>query len=250
MTNGQEQYNEFAYYYDRLMRDIDYKGWCDYIISVLRQNGVEYLDVLEMACGTGNISIRMAERGYRVTAFDISEDMLMVASKKSVDLGAGVRFLRQDMRNIDICNKFGIVLCLCDSINYITEPEDLQSTFRWVYDHLKHKGIFIFDINSYYKLKNIIGSNTFTYDDGDIAYIWDNFPDGDRVEFSLTFFVKQGSMYKRFDELHVEKAYETEEIVCSLKHAGFSNIQLFDGYTFDRVYDTSERISFIAVKED
>ena len=246
---NKEQYKNFSYYYDILMRDIDYKTWGNYIKEIIEKNNVKHNDVLEMACGTGNISIDMAKRGYKVTAFDISEDMLSVASNKAAVQGANIQFLYQDMTNIKIGKDFGIILCLCDSVNYITETSDLANLFKWVYSHLKDNGIFIFDINSSYKLKNIIGNNTFTYNKDDLAYIWDNYmTDENTIEFYVTFFARQGQLYRRFDELHIEKIYETQDILNMLSDAGFSDIGVNEAFTFDSVTKTSERINFIVNK--
>lgn len=238
-------YNEFSYYYDSLMKDMDYDRWSKYIVDLLHANNVKYRDICEMACGTGNMAVNMAFKGFSVTAFDLSPDMLSIASQKAVKDKVNIRFLQKDMRDIKIDDTFGIILCLCDSINYITEAKDLKSTFRWVYGHLKDDGIFIFDINSSYRLRKIIGNNTFTYNTDDLCYIWDNYLDEDRiVEFYLTFFVKDGRMYRRFDEVQAEKIYETEEIAALLKETGFSRISYNEGFTFGEATPSSERINY------
>lgn len=249
MGDRDGQYNDFAYYYDELTGDIDYDSWCGFIIKALKDNNIKYNDVLEMACGTGNMSFRMAERGYNVTAFDLSSDMLSIASGKALDRGVNINFLCQDMRDIKIKDKYGIILCMCDSINYLDGSDDLMRLFKWVNCHLKDGGIFIFDINSSYKLRQIIGNNIFTYDNDNIVYIWDNSLYTDKVEFSLTFFIKQGRLYKRFDESHVERIYETDHVIECLEGSGLNDIQCYDGYTFCAVHDRSERISFIALKK-
>lgn len=243
------QYKEFAYYYDVLMRDIDYKEWSNYILKIIKRYGLKHEDILEMACGTGNIAVDMAESGFNVTAFDMSEDMLSIAFDKALKANVKINFLMQDMRDINIPGSFGIILCLCDSINYITKEKDLQSVFKWVYNHLKDGGVFIFDINSLYKLREIIGNNTFTHNEEDLAYIWENsIIEEDRVEFYLTFFVRQGELYKRFDEIHIEKIYETEYIIGLLTEVGFTEIIVNDAFTFDDIRDISERVNFTVRK--
>lgn len=250
MKDSNTSYMTLARFYDSLMVDIDYEEWCRFITQVIENYGVKYNSVLEMACGTGTMSVNLALRGYDVTAFDISDEMLSYASSKALEKGAKVTFLHQDMRDIKLDRNFGIILCLCDSINYITNEDELLSVFKWVYRHLETDGIFIFDINSSYKLRNIIGSNTFTHDDEDMVYIWDNYlTDEGTAEFYLTFFIREGELYRRFDELHVEKIYETHEIFNMLKESGFQDIYIKDGFTFDDAYDLSERINFFAVKK-
>jgi 2-polyprenyl-3-methyl-5-hydroxy-6-metoxy-1,4-benzoquinol methylase len=249
MANVSERYGGFAYYYDKLMDDIDYQAWSDYILQAIRKNDIEYTDILEMACGTGTMAVNLSSRGYDVTAFDLSEDMLSIACSKALENNAKVNFLLQDMVDIKINNDFGIILCLCDSINYITSQEDLLNIFKWVYNHLKPNGIFIFDINSSYKLRNIIGNNTFTGEDDNLVYIWDNnINEEDIVEFYLTFFVKEGRLYRRFDEFHAEKIYESQDIFKMLKISGFNEVCAKDGLTFNDMTQNSERISFIALK--
>lgn len=249
MISENIQYTELAYYYDTLMNDVDYDAWTDYLIEILNKFDVKHNDLLEMACGTGNIAIRMAKKGYDVTAFDLSVDMLSVAKHKAVESKADVLFLLQDLKDIKISEKFGVILCLCDSINYLTDYKDLKALFNWVFVHLKENGIFIFDINSSYKLKNIIGNNIFTYDDGDIVYIWENeLTDENIVEFYLTFFIKHGELYRRFDEVHTERIYEAEDIVSLLKESGFRNINKYEAFTFNDICDTTERINFVIKK--
>lgn len=249
MADFYEQYRNFAAYYDKLMYDVDYDGWSRYIADIIKRYNIKHNDVLEMACGTGNISVRMAAMGYDVTAFDLSEDMLSVASSKAADNGVKIRFLAQDMTNIGISGEFGIILCLCDSINYITSDDDLADTFKWAYNHMKSDGIFIFDINSSYKLNHIIGNNTFTYNTDDLVYIWDNYvTDEKTVEFYLTFFVREGKVYRRFDEMHIERIYEVQYIVKLLNSAGFSKIHINEAFTFQNPNENSERINFTVMK--
>lgn len=249
MKGNESAYGNFAYYYDSLMDEIDYKSWRNYITEILERYEIKYRDLLEMACGTGTMSVMLACDGYSVTAFDLSCDMLCIANQKAVDKGVDINFLNQDMCDIRINADYGIILCLCDSINYITDSKKLSDVFQWVFNHLKDGGIFIFDINSSYKLKNIIGDNTFTDDKDDIVYIWNNVLTEDgTVEFYLTFFVKQGNNYKRFDEFHVEKIYESGEILDMLRYTGFNEIYVKDGMTMNEVNPFTERINFIVLK--
>lgn len=250
MDKSCERYGDFAYYYDKLMDDVDYQVWSEYILQVIKEYGIKHTDILEMACGTGTMAVKLAGKGYDVTAFDLSEDMLSIASSKALENNTKVNYLLQDMVDIKIENNFGIILCLCDSMNYITGREDLLNVFKWVYSHLKTNGIFIFDINSSYKLRNIIGDNTFTGENDNLVYIWDNYlNENDIVEFYLTFFVKEGRLYRRFDEFHSEKIYESEEVLELLKLSGFNDVYAKDGLTLNDMAQNSERISFIVLKQ-
>ena len=241
-------YKDMALVYDELMDDVDYEGWFNYIEEIFNRFGKKPNSILEMACGTGNLSYYLAREGYDLTCFDISNDMLSIAYNKLAAF-KNVTLLKQDMTNFNIYKKFDCVLSVCDSINYIIDRKDLLNTFTRVKEHLKEDGIFIFDINSYYKLKHVIGNNIFVEDRGDIFYTWtNNFCEEERIgEFYLTFFVKEkNGYYKRFDEEHIQKAYTVEEIIAFLKKAGFSKIDAFASFTFIPPKDTSQRICFIA----
>lgn len=244
-----DAYIGFAYIYDKLMYDVDYSGWMDFIKSVLVKQNKKPQEVLEMGCGTGNFTELLCKEGYSVTAFDLSEDMLSVAYNK-LDTYRNIQLLKQNMTDFCINKSFDTIISVCDSVNYITEHTELEKTFEKVYSHLNSDGIFIFDINSYYKLKNTIGNNIFVEDDEEIFYIWDNdFNEADNTcQFYITFFVKEQELYKRFDEVHIEKAYTNTEVVSALEKAGFRIINIYNGYSDNPVNDVTERLTFVVQK--
>lgn len=243
-------YVEFATLYDELMNDFDYENWSNYIEEIFNRNVVKPHKLLEMACGTGSLSYYLAKKRYDLVCFDLSSDMLSKAYEK---LGKfkNVKLLKQDMINFNINEKFDSVISICDSINYIVDKEDLVQCFQNVYNHLSENGIFIFDINSFYKLKEIIGNNTFIEDREDVFYTWQNYYNEDTniCEFFLTFFkLDENDLYYRFDEEHTERAYKVDEIIECLNSAGFTNVNYYNGFTFDDVTETSERINFVVKK--
>ncbi len=243
-------YNEFANLYDILMKDFDYESWFKYIEDIFKKYKLRPSSLLEMACGTGNLSIYLAQEGYRLTCFDLSEEMLAEAYRKLRKF-KNVKLLNQNMVDFKFSNKFDSIIAVCDSINYITDDEDLSKTFKNVWNHLNNNGIFIFDINSKYKLKEIIGNNTFIEDKDNIFYSWQNYYDEETniCNFYLTFFSSEdGENFTRFDEVHMERAYRIDEIVKYLKDAGFSEIQYFNEFSFDEVNEKTERINFVAIK--
>lgn len=249
MENASSQYIYLPDYYDKLMYDIDYDAWAGYILDIIDRYGVKGSRMLEMACGTGNMSIRMAQKGFNITAFDLSNEMLSIAYNKVLQSGLNVNILRQDMTDIQINQNFDIMLCICDSINYITDPDGINRLLVWAYNHLDDGGIFIFDINTSYKLRNIIGNNVFTHNEEDIAYIWENFvTDQNTVEFYLTFFVKEGKLYRRYDETHIERIYEIEEIIECARGTSFTNIDAFEAFTFNVPEVETERVNFVLRK--
>lgn len=243
-------YNKFANLYDDLMVDFDYENWFNYIEEIFKNYNKNPKKILEMACGTGNLSYYLAKKGYKLTCFDLSEDMLSKAYEKLRSF-KNVKLFNHDMVNFKFTESFDGVISICDSINYIIHKEDLIKTFNNVWNHLEEGGIFIFDINSYYKLKYIIGNNTFVEDRDHVFYTWENFYDEntDICDFYLTFFVSQdGENFVRFQEDHRERAYKTEEIVDLLKEVGFSRVDYYSAFSFDKPNEKTERINFVAIK--
>lgn len=242
-------YNDFAYIYDELIEDIDYERWNLYIKDIFHKFNKNPKSILEMACGTGNLSYYLAKDGYDLVCFDVSDDMLAMAYNKLQKFN-NVMILKQNMINFDVGKEFDGIISILDSINYIIDESELLNTFKNVRSHLKEDGIFIFDINSQYKLKEVIGNNIFMEDKEDIFYTWQNYYDEEKdiAEFYLTFFVEQEKdKYIRFDEEHFERAYSIEEIVNGLQMAGFSKVDYFDCFTFEKPHDKSERINFVAL---
>lgn len=244
------KYIEFASLYDELMNDFDYKSWADYIEDLFKKHNKNPKNILEMACGTGNLTIHLAKRNYNIVGFDLSSHMLTRAYEKLIKHN-NVKLLQLDMRNFKFSKKFDSIISICDSVNYITSNEDLLSTFQNVYNHLETDGIFIFDINSFYKLKTIIGNNTFVEDRDNIFYTWQNYFDEESnlCSFYLTFFVSEnGETYYRYDEEHIEKAYKEEYVANLLKEVGFTTVEYYNAFSFDKVKEDTERINFIAIK--
>ena len=242
-------YNKFAKVYDQLMNDFDYEEWFNYIEDIFKRYDKTPRKVLEMACGTGSLSYYFAENMYKLTAFDLSQEMLVKADGK-LKKYKNVKLLRQNMIDFNFNEKFEAVVSICDSVNYILNKEDLKDTFKNVYDHLQDGGIFIFDINSFYKLSNTLGNNIFIEDREEIFYTWENSFDKTTniCDFYLTFFLKEGENYKRFDENHRERAYKNEEILEDLKLAGFKTYDKYDSFTFYPPEEKAERINFVAIK--
>lgn len=242
-------YNEFAYIYDELMQDVDYEDWYLYIENLFRKFNKKPHNILEMACGTGNLSYYLAKSGYNLTCFDLSNDMLSMAYNKLGNF-KNVKILNQNMIDFNINKEFDAIISICDSINYILDEKDLLQTFNNVRRHLSKDGIFIFDINSHYKLKHIIGNNTFIEEGEDVYYIWQNFfQDKENIaEFYITFFTKDvDGKYIRFEEEHMERAYYIEEILQLLKTSNFNEIHLYGDLSFEKPQEKSERITIIAM---
>lgn len=244
-------YTNFAYIYDRLMYDIDYSKWANYIEEIFKRNKAEVSLLLDLGCGTGSFCLEMAKRGYDMIGIDISSDMLCCARKKFEDQGKDILLLNQDMTRFELYGTVDAVVCLMDSVNYITSKRDLKRMFKLVQNYLNPHGLFIFDINSAYKLEKVLADNVF-YDVGeDIAYIWqNNYDRRSRIcEFDLTFFVKEGEHYERYDEIHRERAYLSEEIMELIDASGLKLLDMYDQLSFSPPKDESERIFFVCRKE-
>jgi len=239
-------YKDFAHIYDELIKgDIDYKKWADTILIFCDEYKVQRKDYLDLACGTGNITENIAKSFLNTWAVDLSYDMLTEAEGKLRDSGIKGKFICQDISSLNLNRKFDLITCCLDSTNYIVEKEKLHEYFKGVYNHLKDGGIFVFDINSYYKITQILGNNIYNYDSEDVYYIWENNLEEDIVDMYLTFFIKQGKVYKRFDEFHRERAYTNKEIQESAIACGFQIAKLLDNYESKAL---RERIAYVLKK--
>lgn len=242
-------YGEFAKIYDELINeDINYDQMVEKIVEICQCNNISFNSYLDVACGTGNVTIRLAEKFKDIYAVDLSEDMLREAFDKFKSKRIRGKVICQDMTELCLNKKFDLITSVLDSTNYIIEEDGIQRYFNAVYEHLNDDGIFIFDINSYYKLSEILGNNIYTYSEEEVFYTWENTFEDDLLSMFLTFFVKKGDLYDRFEEEHLERAYKEEEIESYLKNANLDIISKFDGYTNTDVQANSERIVYVVKK--
>ncbi|MDO5027418.1 MAG: class I SAM-dependent methyltransferase [Tissierellia bacterium] len=242
-------YKEFSYYYDLLTFDIDYDKYASNIFKILQDHGIESGRMLEIACGSGNLTKRLAQKDFDILAFDNSLEMLNMAYDKLIDYG-NVELISQDMFEFPYEDfEFDVVVSLLDVINYVIEEDKLEKLFSSIYSSLKKGGAFIFDLNSEYKLKEVLGNKTYVYEKDNVFYTWENSLQGDLVYFDLNFFVKENGLYSRFREEQVERYYPIEFIVNLLEKIGFSDITYVDedganGYK----EKATQRILFKAIK--
>lgn len=244
-----ECYKEFAHIYDKLLHgDIEYIKWANIIMKICDEFQVNREDFLDLACGTGNITRELGKFFKNIWAVDISGEMLSEAESKLREDKLKAKFICQDISSLKLKNKFDLITCILDSTNYILEAEKLKDYFKGVYNHLKEGGLFVFDINSYYKLTEILGNNIYNYDDEEIVYIWENLLEEEVVSMYLTFFVKEEDKYRRFDEEHRERAYKEEFIDKILRELGFKILKKLDNYISDNIKETTERIVYVVQK--
>lgn len=244
------QYEGFANIYDILMDDVDYEKWVSYVMNIFKYINVQPKSVLDLACGTGNITIPMAKLDYDIWGIDISEQMLSVAENKSRMQGEKIKFIKQDIKNLNLTGSFDAIICACDGINYVLEEDELLSTFQRAYQLLNGGGIFIFDISSYYKLSRIIGNNTFVEEKDGIFYSWENEFDAasSTLTMVLNFFIPEDKLYNRIEEVHVQRAYKNKEVCDNLFKCGFNVLETLDEFTFFKAHEESERVFFISKK--
>lgn len=239
-------YLDFAALYDGLIaEDIDYGAMADFIESCWARMGDKPSLVLDLACGTGSLCSVLAQRGYDMIGVDASCEMLNVARTKD----DSILYLCQDMREFELYGTVDAIVCMTDSLNYITDTDDLTRVFALANNYLNPGAPFIFDMNSAYKLEHVLGNNTYTYDSEHVYYVWENEYDADArlCDFYLTFFVTEdGEAYRRFDEHHVQRAYTQQEVTDALRRAGFVDVQVYSAYSFDAPRADSERLLYIA----
>ena len=241
-----ESYEKLSNYYDEIiLKDIDYKNIKEFILRKT-ENKNYYLD---LGCGTANLSSLIGEYFKETYLIDISENMLALASNKFYDKNIKFKAFNISMTDINLLGeKFSLVSSTIDSLNYIQKAKEIKEVFTHVYNLLEDNGVFIFDLNSKYKLENILGNNTFIYDEDDIFYTWENFLDETTIDMYLNFFIKRDDTYKRFTEVHTEKIYETEFIRNTLKDVRFTEIEIYDNYKEKEINNKSERITFVVRK--
>lgn len=248
----ENSYQFLSQVYDKLMYDVDYDAYSDYIAQLLGQEGIEQGVLYEAACGTGNLSFRLSKRGYQVYAFDKSPHMLEIAQQKARENGQRILFGQQDMAHIEFARRADAVVCGIDGVNYLSQLGQAKAFFEGAYSILKPRGMLIFDISSHYKLTEVLADQFFYEDGEDITYFWNNSWDREAMEVTMeiTLFVRQqDGRYVRRDEAHIQRAYESQELKQMLKEAGFAGIRAY-GYLSDNAPEPQEmRIVFVAIKK-
>ncbi|PLR93795.1 class I SAM-dependent DNA methyltransferase [Bacillus sp. T33-2] len=245
-------YKQFAYLYDHLMQDVPYELWAEMTMKLKEKYGIKGTKLLDLACGTGEMSIRLAGAGLDVTGVDLSDDMLAVARMKADEQRFSIQFFQQDMADLDVPGLFDIVSIYCDSVNYLRTGDDVEKTFTGVFRHLNEGGLFLFDVHSQYKIKKIFLDHTFAVNQDDISYIWHCFPGQypDSVEHELTFFVhdEETGQYDRIDEDHFQRTFPVSFYHSLLEKSGFTVKEVTADFNETEPAPESERIFFVAIK--
>lgn len=241
-------YGIFAQYYDALTGNVEYDRKAAFLHDIMQKQKPGCSLIVDLACGTGSLSVRLAELGYDVIGVDISPEMLMAAREKSPP---GILYLCQPMQKLDLYGTVDAVVCVLDSINHVTSPRTLQTAFERVSLFLEPDGVFIFDANTTYKHKEILGSNTFVYDTDEVFCVWQNSTDEDGcTTISLDFFEQlEDGLYDRSSESFCERAYSHGELCAMLDAAGLEVCGEYDDYQLCAPGEKCERIVYICRKK-
>lgn len=245
-------YQGFARVYDVLMMDTPYDHWFDCLLGHIERLNIKGKDVLELACGTGEMTRRLFKQGYKVLGTDLSESMLEIAQEKSFERRLKIQYIQQDMTHLDLFQTYDLIISYCDGFNYLTKADEFEQALQSAYDNLNEEGYLIFDMSSFYKLSHVLGQHTFTETSEAVSYIWENYYDEQTalLEFDLTLFEKVGQTYIRHDESHCQKAYTLDEVKNMMIRVGFDIESVLDTHTNDGVTSTSERWLFIGRKRN
>ncbi|MBE5902278.1 MAG: class I SAM-dependent methyltransferase [Lachnospiraceae bacterium] len=243
-----EAYTGFAEVYDIFMDNVPYEKWAAYLTELLKEYGVEDGLVCELGCGTGKMTELLSKKGYDMIGIDASYEMLDIASRIRNEEG-DILYLCQDMREMELYGTVRGVVSVCDSLNYLMSEEDLLTTFSLVNNYLDPGGIFIFDMNTEYKYRELLGEKTICENRESCSFIWENYYDEtERInEYDLTLFVKEeGELFRRFEELHYQKCYRIETVKQIIEESGMAVEAVYDAMTHEAPNAKSERVYFVA----
>ena len=240
-------YHSFSQFYDNLTFNVDYKKRADYIQSVLSLYGHPWGLTLDLACGTGTLTLELKTRGVDIFGIDGSYDMLSIAMEKAAEQGLDVLFLCQEMERLDLYGTIDTCICTLDSLNHITDQKKLQRAFDRVALFMNSGGYFVFDMNTVYKHREILGNNTFVYDTDQVFCVWQNsLKENNIVNIELDLFEREDGVYYRQSEHFKERAYETDEVKRMLAQAGFTVRAVYADMTTEPLKENSDRAVFVA----
>lgn len=248
-------YEVLAGVYDALMDDVDYQRWAEYIDRMLQQNGCPGKRLLDLGCGTGNITIPLAQKGYQITAVDMSAEMLELAGSKSEALGLAIDWQQQDLNELQLVDDagadmvFDAIIATFDVFNHLTSPEDLQQLFHTLNPLLADDGVLLFDVQTPYKLREYLGNNIYTLHRDDVEYIWENhFDEESQVcTMDITFFLQQeNGLYRRETMTQEERAYDLDLLRLWLKYSDFDVLGVYGELREDAVQPDGHRAVFVA----
>lgn len=239
-------YENFARVYDELMDNVPYEEWAQFILNLLQDRKITEGLVLELGCGTGKLMTLLGKAGFDMIGVDNSVEMLQIAREKT---SQDFLYLLQDMREFELYGTVKAVISVCDSVNYITKKEELRKVFQLVNNYLDPEGGFIFDFNTEYKYRELIGETVIAEDREDVSFIWFNEYDEDSHlnDIDLKVFVQEeGDIYRKFQEEHIQRGYTLDEIKQLLEESGLIFLEAYEEYTMQAPQPDSGRIVVVA----
>lgn len=249
-------YEFFSSYYDALTENVEYAVLAKTICSLLNRYGVDRGLLLDLACGTGSVSVLLAEAGYEVIGTDCAPDMLAEAQNKALQAGQNILFLCQDMQALDLYGDIAAAVCTLDGLNHLPDAAAVQTVLSRVALFLRPGGVFVFDVNTPYKHREVLGNRTFVYETDSVFCVWQNTlqPDTLQVDMELDFFSPasetQDELYVRESEQFTERAYAQDDFERMLACAGLKVLGVYDGYSENAPHAKSERLLYVVRKED
>lgn len=245
-----QPYSGFASVYDLFMDNVPYDEWADYVQYLLGKFNITQGLVLELGCGTGSLTRRLADKGFDMIGVDNSEEMLSIAREYSMEREDSILYLCQDMREFELYGTVAAVISVCDSMNYILTEDELRKVFRLVNNYLDPQGLFIFDLDTQYAYEEVLGDNTIAENREEGSFIWENsyYEDEQINEVNLTIFLptQDNSLYLKQEETHYRRAYNLDTVKQLIEEAGMEFVAVYDALTEKKPKEHSERVYFIA----
>lgn len=243
-------YEMFADFYDSLTDNVEYEKRADYIVNVLEKNFNHDLGLtLDLACGTGTMTMLLKEKGIDVYGVDGSYDMLTVAQQKTMEKGLNILYLCQRMESLDLYGTIDTCICTLDSLNHIVDEKVFTKAIERVSLFMNNGGYFLFDLNTLYKHRKVLANNSFVFETDEVFLAWQNtLQENDIVDIDLDFFIKEEDLYERYSESFSERAYSLEFVEKVLKKYNFVVDGVFGDLTTEPPKDNEERIIIIARK--
>lgn len=240
-------YENLSLVYDQLMKDVDYKGWANYLTKIYEGLNKDAKTLLEYGCGSGSVILEMPSN-LELIGVDLSVEMLSLAESKAREKNRDIRLFMGDLNEFDIGKKLDIISIPCDTLNYLN-PKELKAFFKKVYKELNFNGILLFDMVTKSYLEDYIAANNFIFDTDDVFFTWESEVIDDHIDSVLTFFIKNKDKYIRVDDEQTQYIYKKNQIEELLKEAGFEFIASYEFETFNAASDSIDRNQFIAQKK-
>ncbi len=241
-------YGDFSAFYDALTGDVDYAAWADYLLALFDRHGGAHAELLDLACGSGSLSLELVARGVEVIGVDGSQDMLAIAREKTEDAAADVLYLCQDMRQLDLYGTVDGAVCMLDSLSHICEPDELAAVLYRLGLFIAPEGLLVFDVNTPYKHRAVLGDNAFVFEEDEFMCVWRNSYEDERCEVSMTldFFLEEDGVYRRYTDEVKERAYDLAVWEQLLAQAGFDLLAVYGERSFEPPATDAERWVLVA----